>query len=117
LGDPTHLDEEGKPAPIPPSCIKALTYDREYNRVLTFDDPNWPHTMFQIIWKRGSHYIWNSTIYSPFYPVDINPLGGGCGFYPVLPGETPESRINGYDANVGIILDELLGGGGWRIVF
>lgn len=117
IGDPNHLDEEGNPAPIPASYLKAITYDREYTRVLTFDDLNWPHTMFQLIWKRGSHYVWNNTLYAPYYPVDINPLGGGCGFYPVLPGETPQSRVNGYDANVGIILDELLGGGGWRIVF
>jgi hypothetical protein len=62
--------------------------------------------MFQTIWKRGSHYVWNLSIYSPLYPVDINPLGGGV-----------EDRVNGYDANVGIVLDEVFGGGGWRIVF
>ena len=106
IGDPNHLDEEGNPAPIPPSYEKAITYDREYTRVLSFDDPDWPHTMFQIIWKRGSHYVWNNTIYAPFYPVDITALGGG-----------PQDRVNGYDANVGIVLDEVLGGGGWRIVF
>lgn len=105
VGDPDHRDEKGDPAPIPPSYSKAITYEREYTRQLAFDQPD-PHTMFQIIWKRGSHYVWNLSIYSPFYPVDINPLGGGV-----------EDRVNGYDANVGIVLDEILGGGGWRIVF
>jgi len=117
IGDPDHKDEEGNPAPIPPSYQKALTYDREYTRVLRFDDPNWPHTMFQIIWKRGSHYVWNASLYAPIYPVDLNPLGGGCGFYSDLPGTVPESRVNGYDSNVGIIMDSVLGGGSWRIVF
>ncbi len=62
--------------------------------------------MFQLIWKRGSHYIWNGTIYAPFYPVDLNPLGGG-----------QEDRANGYDSNVGIVMDAVLGGGSWRIIF
>jgi len=105
IGDPNHKDDEGNSAPIPPSYAKAITYEREYTRQLLFDQPD-PHTMFQVIWKRGSHYVWGSTIYAPFYPVDLNPLGGG-----------PEDRVNGYDSNVGIVLDELLAGGGWRIVF
>jgi len=116
VGDPNHVDEEGNPAPILPSYQKATTYERTYTRELSFEAED-PHTMFQLIWKRGSHYVWNLSLYAPFYPVDLNPLGGGCGFYPVLPGIAPESRVNGYDANVGIVLDELLGGGGWRIVF